>query len=155
MKLGFQIKSRLKALLSQGATPNRLAASLAVGVALGLFPLPFTTYLCLAAGALFGLNHPALQLANWGMYPLQLPGMVFFVIWGNRIFGHSALPAVGELGKMLRASPLAFARQFGWAVAQGVAVWAVAAPLLALLLFFPLSFVLRKAMARKDLQGGG
>ena len=68
------------ALLKQGLTPEKLALSLALGAILGVFPvLGATTALCLGAGLAFRLSHPALQIANLAVYPLQIPLILVFV----------------------------------------------------------------------------
>ena len=75
-------------LLKQGLTPETLALSLALGATLGLFPVVgATTALCVAAGVALRLSHPALQLANLVVYPLQLPLVLVFVRLGERIVG--------------------------------------------------------------------
>ena len=57
-------------LLRQGVTPDKLALSLALGVALGIFPaLGWTTALCAIAALVLRLNLPAIQIVNYFMYP--------------------------------------------------------------------------------------
>src|SRR5438105_748195 len=54
----------LIALLTQGHTPEKIALSVAFGIALGLFPIfGTTTLLCVLAGVLLRLNHPAIQVS--------------------------------------------------------------------------------------------
>ena len=81
------------ALLRQGLSPEGLAWSLAVGLALGAFPvLGTTTLLCAAAGFAFRLNQPALQLVNYLAYPLQLLLLIPFIRVGERLTGQAPLP---------------------------------------------------------------
>lgn len=76
----------LKALLVQGATPRKLACSLACGVVCGLFPvMGTTTLLCAGAALVFGLNLPAVQLVNYFIYPFQLALIVPFIRAGEFI----------------------------------------------------------------------
>jgi len=78
----------LMALLRTGLSPTGLAWSVAAGLALGVFPvLGSTTLLCLVAGLVFGLNQPALQLANYLAYPLQVVLLIPFYRLGGRLFG--------------------------------------------------------------------
>lgn len=68
-----RIKNTLKDQLTQGATPEKLAQSLSVGILLGCFPLiGFTTGLAAIAGVVFKLNHIVTQTANYLMYPVQI-----------------------------------------------------------------------------------
>jgi len=85
-----RIAGPLLALLGQGLSPEGIALSLSVGVAVGLFPvIGLTTLLGLALGAALRLNLPAVQLANWLSYPLQLVLILPFVRWGERLLGAS------------------------------------------------------------------
>ncbi len=83
----------LVALLTQGVTPEKLALSVAFGVALGLFPvLGTTTVLCTVAAVVFRLNLPAIQVANYLVYPLQLLLLLPFFRAGAWLFGATPLP---------------------------------------------------------------
>ena len=76
------------ALLRQGLTPEGVALSLAFGVAAGLFPvIGATTLLGLGIGIVLRLNQPALHLANWLAYPLQLAMIVPLVRLGEWLAG--------------------------------------------------------------------
>jgi hypothetical protein len=60
-------------LLCQGLSPERLALSVAVGIAVGVFPIfGTTTMLCAPVAILFRLNIPAVQLVNYLVFPLQI-----------------------------------------------------------------------------------
>jgi len=60
-------------LLKGGITPRKIVLSITIGVALGVIPIPgATTILCTIAAISFGLNLPAIQLANYLVYPLQI-----------------------------------------------------------------------------------
>ena len=83
----------MAALLRQGLSPRGLAWSLAVGLALGVNPVMGTsTLLCALAGVAFRLNQPALQLANYLAYPLQLLLLIPFIRVGERLTGQAPLP---------------------------------------------------------------
>lgn len=83
----------MAALLRQGLSPQGLAWSLAVGLALGVNPvLGTSTLLCAGAGFSFRLNQPALQLANYLAYPLQLLLLIPFIRVGERLTGQAPLP---------------------------------------------------------------
>src|SRR5262249_31861133 len=66
-------------LLRQGVTPEKMALSLALGVALGVFPaLGWTTTLCAIAALVLRLNLPAIQIVNYFMYPAQIALLIPF-----------------------------------------------------------------------------
>lgn len=68
-----KVKSAIKAQLTQGVTPEKLAQSLAAGLLIGCFPLlGFTTALAAIFGFFFKLNHVVVQTANYMMYPVQI-----------------------------------------------------------------------------------
>ncbi len=79
MEEGFFYRRLLRPildLLRQGVTPEKMALSLALGGALGVFPaLGCTTLLCLIAAIVLRLNLPAIQIVNYFVYPIQIaPG---------------------------------------------------------------------------------
>ena len=76
-----------------GASPERLAWSIAVGLLIGINPLlGSTTILCLAAAMLFRLNVAASQLGNHIVYPLELLLFLPFLHLGTRIFHTQPIP---------------------------------------------------------------
>lgn len=127
-------------LLRQGLSPGALAAAVAVGLALGVFPVVgTTTLLCAGAALVLGLNPAAVQLANYLAYPLQLALLVPFVRLGERILGLPHAPlALGSLLAGLRSNFLPTLKHFGAHLGHACLAWALVAPvgaaLLALLL---------------------
>ena len=80
-------------LLRQGVTPEKMALSIALGVALGLFPvLGTTTALCALAALILRLNLPAIQIVNYFVYPLQIVLLIPFFRLGEKLFGAPRLP---------------------------------------------------------------
>ena len=68
-KIFRRVVDPLLSLLRQGLSPERLALSVAVGIALGVLPvLGTTTLLCTLAAILFRLNVPAMQLVNYSRF---------------------------------------------------------------------------------------
>jgi len=92
-------------LLRQGITPEKIALSVAFGIALGVFPvIGSTTLLCTLAAIIFRLNLPAIQLINYFMYPLQIILVIPFIRLGERLFGASHLAlTIGEMYSIIRA----------------------------------------------------
>src|ERR1035438_1407369 len=74
-------------LLKQEVTPEKMALSLALGAALGIFPaLGWTTALCAIAALTLRLNLPAIQIVNYFVYPLQIVLLIPFFRLGERLF---------------------------------------------------------------------
>ena len=123
--------------LRQGITPRKIALTIALGVVLGLFPvLGTTTVLCLLTGVLLKLNQPAIQAASWLVWPLQVPGIYFFIRVGEWLT--RVQPTAFSVRALLSAfndSPLRFVQQFGLLGLRGVLAWALIAPPLALLVY--------------------
>jgi steroid 5-alpha reductase family enzyme/uncharacterized protein (DUF2062 family) len=93
-------------LLRQGVTPKKIALSLALGVALGVFPLlGSTTALCAVAALVLRLNLPAIQVINYFVYPLQIALLIPFFRLGERLFRAPHLPlSVPQIYAMMHAN---------------------------------------------------
>jgi len=137
-------------LLKEGLTPETLALSLALGATLGLFPvIGATTFLCVATGLALRLSHPALQLANYAVYPLQVPLVLGFVRLGERFVGASPMPlSVERLLFFFREDPLAFLARFGRTGLHGILGWLTVAPLVGGMLYAGLLPLLRYVARR-------
>jgi len=115
-------------LLKQGMDPSRLSLALTSGAIIGVFPiLGIATFVCGGVAAFFRLNHPAIQLANYVVFPMQL--VLFFpfltleeTVTGNSLdeisktklvetFNLGFLPAVEELTQYFMLASL------GWTLA--------------------------------------
>lgn len=83
-----RVADRLRHWLKEGSSPEKLALSIALGVAIGTFPLfGVPTLLCGVAAAALRLNFPVLQLVNSLMYPLQIALLWPFARLGGQLFG--------------------------------------------------------------------
>ena len=141
------IRDPIFAQLRQGITPEKIALTLAVGLALAVFPLlGSTTLLCFLAGWWLRLNQPVIQLVNWLAYPLQLLCLPGFVRFGEFLAQARRVPfSVPQLMAEFRASPGKFLQDFGLTGLHGIVGWLVVAPALGVLLYFGLLPVLRRA----------
>jgi uncharacterized protein (DUF2062 family) len=119
--------------LRQGITAPKIALTLALGLALTVFPIFGTTAtLCVLIGLWLRLNQPLLQLINWCATPLQFPAIYFFVRVGERLTHAPPLSfSILGLARSFRASPAAFLREFGMTGLRGILAWALIAPPLA------------------------
>lgn len=80
--------------LLQGISPEKIALTIVVGAALGVFPvLGASTLLCALVGMWLRLNQPILQLVNYAVYPLQIALIFVFLRIGERICGAAPCPS--------------------------------------------------------------
>jgi hypothetical protein len=138
-----------------GASPEKLAWSIAVGLLIGINPvLGSTTILCLALAFVFRLNVAASQLGNHIVYPLQLILVIPFIRASSRIFHTAPMPlSTNELLHAARSHPLALSRQlwlWEWhAFLLWAAIAAVAIPIIALAITPVLRLLLGRVRAHK------
>ena len=124
-------------LLRVGASPRRLAWSLAVGAAIGINPIVgSTTVLCLAVAFVFRLNLIASQIANHLLFPVQLALVVIYLRAGDALFHTQAPPLdARELIHAMRLHPIETSHALWRWEWHGLIVWlllsAVIVPLLA------------------------
>jgi uncharacterized protein (DUF2062 family) len=126
--------------LKQGITGRKIAATIAIGIVLAIFPiLGSTTLLCALAGFLFKLNQPIIQTVNYFSYPLQLALLIPFYRAGETLFGHPHVPlSIPLFIARIRVDFLQFLRDFGLIAVDGIIVWCLLAPILAGLLYLAL-----------------
>ena len=137
-------------LLRQGVTPEKMALSLALGAALGVFPvLGTTTALCALAAFVWRLNLPAIQIVNYFVYPLQIALLIPFFRLGERLFGAPHLPlSVAQILGAVHAS-LWSATRFLWTTTwHAIVVWCLVAPVFVGLAYAVLLPVLRRVVGR-------
>ena len=132
MKKFFNFKNNvalsLSKLLKQGLSPFKLALVIALGITLSVFPiLGTTTVICTLVALLFHLNLPAIQLANYAAFPLQVILFFPFLKLGEKLseisldplskvqlistFGEGFFHAIQELSRYLISACL------GWSLA--------------------------------------
>jgi uncharacterized protein (DUF2062 family) len=144
MKTLESTKRKVAVWLRQGVSPRRLALTLALGFAIGCFPvIGIPTALCALLAVAFGLNLPAIQAANYVVMPLQVALFVPFVRLGGRLFAfgpHSAFDAHA----LLHSSPLAAISQMGDLAAQAMLAWLLIAIPAVALMTLTLTFLLRR-----------
>ena len=138
------------ALLRRGASPQKLAWSLAVGALIGINPiLGTTTILCLALAFVFRLNIVASQITNHLAYPLQLILVIPFIRLGSRLFHTAPMPlSAKELIHAARETPLALVRQLWLWESHALVVWLALAAVLTPALALILTPILRRLLSR-------
>jgi len=77
-------------LLRQGVEPSRLSLALSSGAVIGVFPiLGIATVVCTGVAAIYRLNLPAIQLANYLVFPMQVILFFPFLYIGEALTGNS------------------------------------------------------------------
>lgn len=116
-------------LLKQGLSPSKLALVIALGMTLSVFPvLGITTLLCALAALFLRLNLPAIQVANFIAFPLQIILFFPFLKIGE-IFSGISLQGISEstlisafnagfLQAINELSSYLILAIFGWALAS-------------------------------------
>ena len=120
--------------------------SIAVGLALAVFPvLGSTTLLCAAAAIILRLNMPAIQLVNWVAYPLQILLLIPFVRLGEAIFRAPRLPlTAAQIIEMVHAGAWSATKLLWRSSLYAISGWTLTAPFAALLIYAMLLPVLRR-----------
>jgi hypothetical protein len=138
-----------------GASPEKLAWSIAAGLLIGINPiLGSTTILCLALAFVFRLNVPASQLGNHIVYPLELLLIIPFIRGGSRIFHTEPMPlSANQLLNAAREHPVDLTRQLWLWEWHAFLLWAaiavVAIPVIALTLTPLLSRLVTRVQRRQ------
>lgn len=134
-----RVRDPLLALLTQGATPDGLARTVAWAGVCSLFPfLGATSLLNAAVGHLLKLNHALMQTLNQLLGGVQLVLILVYVRLGEFLWGATgARFTVTGLIQAFRELSLAdFLRQFGWAGVHAFTAWIVTVPLLYALVYY-------------------
>ncbi len=136
----------LRAQLTQGVTPDRLAFTIAIGTACSLLPLfGLTTLLNVAIGLWLRLNQPVLQTVNYLLTAVQLALILVYVRAGEFIWQAPPVPlSVPQLARAFHADPWAFLRHFGWTGVHAATAWLLSAPFIVAVLYFPLRPLMRR-----------
>jgi uncharacterized protein (DUF2062 family) len=137
--------------LTQGVTPDRIAATLAAGTVCSILPFfGFTTLLNVGAGLALRMNQPILHALNTLLGPVQLALILVYVRGGELLWGHRGDGfTVGEMLREFRDRSLGeFLQQFGWAGVHAATAWVITSPLVAMAIYFASRPLLRRAARR-------
>jgi hypothetical protein len=138
-------------LLKQGVTPEKIALSLALGMAFGVFPaLGWTTGLCTIIALALRLNLPAIQVVNYFMYPAQIALLIPFFRLGERIFRAPHLPlSVQQIYGMIHANMWNAIRLLWTTTWHAIVAWGLIAPVFVALAYAILVPLLRRVLRRQ------
>jgi len=142
MSLRAQLRRRIAApileQLTQGLSPEKIALTVGVGLAIAVIPIVgVTTILSLLAAWALRLNQPIIQAINWSSYALQLLLIFPFIRLGEWIFGAPRLSlSLEELLAMGKADPLGTISLLGATAAHAVVAWLAVVPLIVAIAYF-------------------
>jgi len=141
-------------LLRQGVTPKKMALSLALGGALGVFPaLGCSTLLCAIVALVLRLNLPAIQIVNYFVYPVQIAMLVPFFRLGEKLFRAAPLPfSVPQIQGMFHANAWAAIRLLWTTTWHAIVAWGLIAPVFVGLAYLILTPILRRVLQREATQ---
>lgn len=141
------MKSSAAAWLCQGNSPRRLALTLALGFAIGCFPVVgIPTAICAVLALGLRLNLPAIQAANYVVMPLQLVLIVPFVRLGGWLLASDSTNAANA-GGLMHMSPNQFLSSLSGLAGHAVLGWLILAVPAVALMTFSLTLVLRRIPA--------
>jgi uncharacterized protein (DUF2062 family) len=135
-----------------GASPEKLAWSIAAGLLIGINPLiGSTTLLCFAVAFLFRLNVSASQLGNHVVYPLQLLFLLPLIRLGSRVFHTAAMPlSARTLLDRAHVNPIELTRELWMWEWHALVVWAIIALITLPIIALALTPLLRRLLLRID-----
>lgn len=150
-----RIVGPITAQLTQGITPDRIAFTLGLGVALSLFPfLGFTTILCFVVAAALKLNQPIIQILNQLLWPVWIPMVAVYIKAGAAIYGAPAMPFDPvEVSRLFLTSQVEFWTKFGMVGVHAFTAWIISVPLIAGATYYATRPALRRlatALARRS-----
>lgn len=141
-------------LLRQGVTPEKIALSVALGAALGVFPaVGWSTTLCAIAAIVLRLNMPAIQIVNYFVYPAQIALLVPFFRWGERLFRAPHFPiSVPRIYALFHAGAWDATRLLWTTMWHAIVVWGLMAPVFVGMTYLIMLPLLRRAMRMQEIE---
>jgi uncharacterized protein (DUF2062 family) len=140
--------------LDQGTSPRRLALTLALGFAIGCFPVVgIPTALCALLALALRLNLPAIQAANYLVMPLQLVLIVPFVRLGGWLVA-SGPSQIAKVGSLPHTSPIQALYGLGGLAGHAMLAWLVLAVPAVALMTFALTLLLSRVPALAAAEAG-
>lgn len=141
-------------LLRQGVTPEKIALSVALGAALGMFPaLGWSTTLCAIAAIVLRLNLPAIQIVNYFVYPAQIALLVPFFRWGEKLFRAPHFPiSVPQIYGLFHAGAWIAIKLLWTTIWHAIVVWGILAPIFVGLVYAILLPFLRRTMRMQAIE---
>ncbi len=138
---------RVRNLLSDGLTPQRLALGLALSLTIAVFPVFLLPALvCGLLAVILRLNQPVMQAVNYVVGPVQILLFIPFMRLGEHVFDLPAFPlSLRMLQGFLDKGIVHTFYKLSAAIGRAAAGWAVFAPFGLVLIYFILLPLLRRA----------
>lgn len=118
--------------LTQGVTPQKIALTLALGLACGVFPfLGLTTALCFAVAFIFKLNQPIIHVINQLLWPVQLSLIAVYVKAGAWLY-HADVATLNlpEMTRIFWSAQREFWARFGMFGVYALCAWLITLPVI-------------------------
>lgn len=123
--------------LTQGISAEKLAWTIAIGCAAGIFPVMGTTsFVCFLAAVYLKLNQPVIQVVCHILWAAHLALILPFIKLGQQI--HGAPPIKGSIASLIKeffTSPWQFTQDYWLEAWHGIVAWFI--------ISIPLIFVVR------------
>ncbi|MEI1279356.1 DUF2062 domain-containing protein [Leptospira venezuelensis] len=145
-KPSFFAKTKLRILeeLKTGTSPKKIALSLAIGGAIGIFPLIGTTMaLCAIVGFVLRLNPVSIQIANYAMYPFQVFLIVPFLKLGAYLSDREL--DLTWAYKLVEGDSSQVWEGLSHSAGYAILGWVCIVPISAVISYFPLLLLVKKA----------
>lgn len=150
------VRARLMGWLRCGMTPRQLAFTLALGFAIGCFPVVgVTTAICALAALVLRLNMPAIQAANWAAMPLQLILLIPFMrvgLWLSA--GSHGAVTPEQLVARMQSAPWHAVVDMSGILARAVLAWGITAAPALLLMTLLLTPLMHRVARRPAAEAG-
>ncbi len=133
-----------------GLSPDAIALTIAVGLAIAVIPVVgTTTVLCTTAAIVLRLNQPLIQAINYLSFPLQLAFIVPYLRLGRVLFGGEAIHmSARELAVFVTSRPAEAFTALWRVTLQALGAWFLTAPLIVAVVFFTLRPAFRSVARR-------
>jgi uncharacterized protein (DUF2062 family) len=149
------VREPLVALLTHGATPEKLAAAIAWSFVCSLFPfLGFTTFLNAGVGYWRKLNLPLMQAINYALSPLHLVMILAYVKLGEWLWrAQDERFAIVDMVRSFHELGFGdFLRKFSWAGVHAFTAWALTAPILYMVVYHSARFALLRLSRLRQIE---
>ena len=132
-----KILDPIRAQLTRGLAPEKIALSAAVALTIAVNPIVgTTTILCFAAAWALKLNQPIVQAINWSSYTLQLLLIFPFIRLGEWLFrAPRENRSLERLVAMMKSDLGGALRELRTTLGHAFVAWLAVAPLLVALLY--------------------
>ncbi len=151
-----RVIDRLRMLLRQGISADRLAACAAIGVTVGIVPiLGVSSALCAVLALAFNLNLPTMQIVQTLLAPVQLVLIIPFVRLGEWMMHDAPEPlSIGAGLALIHQGAWHAVHVLRYAILHAGLAWLVLAPFVTLISFYVLRAVFQRAAAVLPLRAG-